>query len=130
MSNTTTVLIVDDDPDFRLQQRVSLEAAGYTVVEVDHAADAVDTMEKHNPDIAVIDLMMEETDSGFTLCHKLKRKRPEMPVIMVTAVASETGIEFGADTGEERNWVKADAMLAKPIRFEQLKKEMDRLLED
>ncbi len=37
-------------------------------------------------------------------------------------------MDFDAATDEERSWIKADAMLAKPIRFEQLKREIDRLL--
>ena len=43
-----------------------------------------------------------------------------MPVILVTAVASETGLDFDAATAEERGWIKADAVLDKPVRFEQL----------
>ena len=72
------------------------------------------------PDLAIVDLMMEYKDSGFALCYHIKKKDPSIPVILVTAVTSETGLEFDAATEEERSWVKADAMLAKPLRFEQL----------
>ncbi len=123
-----TVLVVDDDPDFRLQQRVGLESAGYAVVEAEGQAEALDLIKDLKPDIAVVDLMMEDADAGFTLCYMLKKKYADVPVILVTGVASETGLEFGADTEEEKNWVKADMLLAKPIRFEQLQKEIDRLL--
>ncbi len=57
----------------------------------------------------------------------MKKKYPGMPVVLVTAVTSETGLEFDAATDEERSWVKADALLAKPVRFEQLKREIERL---
>jgi hypothetical protein len=49
-------------------------------------------------------------------------------VILVTGVAAETGIPFSAATREERIWIKADALLPKPIRFEQLQPEVERLL--
>jgi hypothetical protein len=49
---------------------------------------------------------------------------------MATAVASEAGLGFDTATPEERSWVKADALLNKPIRPEQLRKEMLRLLKD
>ena len=124
----TTVLVVDDDQDFRLQQKVNLEKAGYTVVEADNREDALAAAQETQPDIAVIDLMMEEADAGFVLCYQLKQVCKEIPVVIVTAVASETGMEFGADTNEERSWIKADALLAKPIRFEQLQKEIVKLL--
>jgi CheY-like chemotaxis protein len=78
------------------------------------------------PDIAVIDLMMEQNDDGFVLAYRLKKKYPDVPVIMVTAVTSETGIDFTSapDTG---GWMKADALLQKPVRFEQLEAQIKRL---
>ena len=53
---------------------------------------------------------------------------PFLPVILATGMVSETGIEFDAATAEERSWIKADTVLNKPLRYEQLKKEIDRLL--
>ena len=48
---------------------------------------------------------------------------------MVTGVAHETGIKFEPGKQQEGGWIKADAVLAKPIRFEQLQRELERLLE-
>lgn len=124
----TRVLIVDDDTDFLLQQRLQLEQAGFEVIEADSHEKARRLLETTPFDVAVVDLMMEELDAGFTLAYEIKRKNPTIPVIMVTGVAGETGIEFDAATREERSWIKADAFLAKPVRFEQLLREMNRLL--
>ena len=129
MSTKKTILIVDDDTDYRFQQRVQLEAAGYAVIEADSEENAIALLETKTPDLAVVDLMMEEMDAGFTLCYYIKKKNPKIPVILVTGVTRETGLEFDAATSEERSWIKADAMLAKPIRFDQLKREIDRFLE-
>ena len=123
-----TILIVDDDVDFLEQMQLQLAAAGFDVVRAETRDQAEQALESANPDLAVVDLMMQEVDDGFTLCHHIK-KRKQMPVIMVTAVSSETGMAFDATTQEERSWVKADALLAKPVRFEQLMREIDRLLE-
>ncbi len=121
-------LLVDDDMDFRLQQRMLLESMGLEVVEAETRAQAEKILDETHPDIAVIDLMMEEADSGFVLCHRLKKHDPNLPVIIVTAVASETGMTFSASTREERSWIKADAVLNKPVRPAQLRKEIDKLL--
>lgn len=123
-----TVLMVDDDADFRFQQRAQLEAAGYHVVEASSYARALQLLGESRPDIALVDLMMEQFDAGFSLCYRIKKQDPTIPVVMITSVASETGLEFDAATDEERSWVKADALLTKPVRFEQLQREMDRLL--
>ncbi|HOS04328.1 MAG TPA: response regulator [Candidatus Hydrogenedentes bacterium] len=125
---TKTILLVDDDQDFLFQQRLQLEATGFRVAEANTAADAMRAFESAKPDLAIVDLMMENLDAGFTLCYQMKKKRPAMPIIMVTAVATETGMDFDASTEEERAWIKADVLLAKPIRFEQLKREVERLL--
>ncbi len=123
-----TILLADDDIDFRTQLELQLTAAGFEVVSAAGQAEAEQLLETVTPDLAILDLMMENQDGGFALCYHIKRKNAGIPVILVTAVANETGLEFDAATDEERSWIKADAMLAKPIRFEQLRKEMDRLM--
>ena len=122
------VLIVDDDEDFRFQQRVQLETAGFDVIEAASHAKARELLASAKFDVAIVDLMMEEMDAGFALCREIKQKDASIPVIMATAVTSETGLEFDASTHEERSWVQADAVLAKPIRFEQLLREINRLV--
>ena len=125
-----TVLVVDDDIDFMAQEKFHLEQAGYKVITAGSRKEAEQILERQRPDLALVDLMMEELDGGFTLCYHIKRKDRTIPVILVTAVASETGMSFDASTSEERQWVMADAVLAKPVRFEQLKREVDRLLKE
>jgi CheY-like chemotaxis protein len=126
-TQTKTILVADDDPDFLEQMALQLEAAGYQVLRAAGQRQAEEMLDDAKPDLAVVDLMMEHEDGGFALCYHIKRNRPGVPVIIVTAVASETGLEFDASTDEERGWVKADAMLAKPVRFEQLQREIVRL---
>ena len=126
--NAQTILVVDDDLDLVLELQVQLEAAGYRVVTAHSDKQARQVAASARPDAAVIDLMMEEHDSGFALAHHLKRQSPELPVILLTAVASETGIDFDAVTAEERAWVKADVVLDKPVRFETLLAQLRRLL--
>lgn len=124
-----TILVVDDDVDYRDMERIQLEAAGYTVLAADGEKQAQEMLAKQKPDLALVDLMLEHVDGGFALCHRIKVMDPNIPVILVTAVTSETGLEFDASTEEERSWVKADAMLTKPVRFEQLQSEIERLLD-
>jgi CheY-like chemotaxis protein len=123
-----TVLLVDDDGDFLFQQKAQLEAAGFHVLTAAGQRQAEEILAQHRPDLAVVDLMMDNPDTGFTLCYRIRKKDPSIPVIMVTSVNSETGLEFDMGSDSERSWIRADALLSKPIRFEQLKGEIDRLL--
>ena len=123
------ILVIDDDQDFLLQQQLVLEAAGYRVTRADTRKEGERLLAECRPDALIVDLMIDENDDGFALCYRAKKQSPAMPVIMVTGVAAETGIEFESATPEERAWIKADVLLAKPIRAEQLLGELQRLLE-
>jgi CheY-like chemotaxis protein len=123
-----TALVVDDDPDFLLQLRLGLEALGFDVTTRENEKGATEEIAHWQPDLVVVDLIMDHPDSGFLLSYRLKKKYPKTPVIIVSAVTSRTGLNFEPATPSERGWVKADAFLAKPVRMEQLKREIDRLL--
>lgn len=122
------ILLVDDDPDFLESMGQQLHAAGYGVISANSQKQAEALLADNRVNVAIVNLIMEHMDSGFVLCHHIKRKDPNIPVIMVTGVAAVTGIEFDASTDEERTWIKADSVLAKPVRFDQLQREIERLL--
>lgn len=127
-NRTLNVLVVDDDRDFLLQEKMWLEAAGYRVATAGGESEAKRLLDQTRPDLVVMDLMMENADGGFTLCYQVKKQYPDLPVILVSSVNAETGLDLDAATISERSWIKADAFLSKPIRFEQLRREIDRLV--
>jgi CheY-like chemotaxis protein len=126
--NDFTILVADDDPDYLFQTVLNLEKAGYKTVTVESQAEAESVISKFKPDLAIFDLMMENDDSGFILCYKLKKKYPDVPVILATAVARETGMSFSLDSESEKAWIRADRYLEKGIRAEQLDQEIMKLL--
>ncbi|MDX9973761.1 MAG: response regulator [FCB group bacterium] len=125
-----TILVVDDDEDFLLQQKVQLESAGFTVHTAGTPRKGQELFAQTKPDLAILDLMMGDMDAGLGLCHAMKKARPDLPVILVTSVMRETGLELDVTTDEERSWIQADVVLDKPVRFEQLRREIGRLLKD
>ncbi len=128
MKNQKTILLVDDDMDYLFQMKFQLERFGYKVVTAESQREAEEVIQTVKPDLAILDLMMENEDSGFILSYKMKRKYPEVPIILATAVSAETGMSFGISSEEERKWIKADLYLEKGIRPEQLQKEISKLL--
>jgi CheY-like chemotaxis protein len=111
-----TILVADDDPDYLYQTITNLESSGYRTVAVESQSEAELFISKSKPDLAIFDLMMENDDSGFILCYKIKKKYPEVPVIMATAVSRETGLSFSVDSENEKSWIRADRYLEKGIR--------------
>ena len=110
--------LVDDDDDFLFQHRLHLETAGFNVLVAHGQKEAEAILAQQRPDLAVIDVMMENPDAGFTLCHRIRKQDASIPVILVTSVNSETGLDFALATDEQRAWIKADALLvqADPLR--------------
>jgi DNA-binding NtrC family response regulator len=123
-----TALLVDDDIDFLEQHKMGLESIGFKVITAETQKDAAALIESEKYDLAVFDLMMENEDSGFILSYKSKKQNPDIPVIIATSVTNETGLQFDSATEESKSWVKADIMLDKDLRFEQLERAINTLL--
>jgi len=123
-----TVLIVDDDSDYLFQMKSAIQDMGYEVISAETQKEAESIIERIRPDLAILDLMMESQDTGFILCHQIKNKYPEVPIIIASAVTAETGMIFDVNTQEDQDWIKADLFLDKGIRLDQLHKEINKLL--
>jgi CheY-like chemotaxis protein len=123
-----TILVADDDPDYLFQTVYNLGRAGYKTIAVESQAEAESVMSKIKPDLAIFDLMMESDDSGFILCYKIKKRYPDVPVILATAVSRETGMSFSLDSEMDKAWIRADRYLEKGIRPEELDQEVMKLL--
>ena len=124
------VLIVDDDIDLLEGQKLFLEGNGYTVKTALSMKEGVEALESFLPDIIVVDLMMEHYDSGFVFCKKA-REIPglsDIPMIMQTAAPEETGFTFDAYNPKEREWMKVDEILTKPVPLEHLKRVIEQYL--
>ena len=122
------VLLIDDDPDFRQQAKQSLQDAGYNVTEAEGENQAYEIIRNKKFDVTIVDLTLENSDSGFSLSYHLKKDHPKMPVVLLSNSISEFGIAFSLESAAERSWIKADALLNKPIRSEQLLQAVKRLL--
>jgi two-component system, OmpR family, response regulator len=122
------ILIVDDDPDYLFQTKFSLQKAGYKILTAETMIEAEDIIEREPLRLAIFDLMMERDDAGFILSYHAKKKHPEMPVILLTAVTAETGRQFGSNLEGMNDWIKADLYLEKGLHPDQLVSHIKSLL--
>jgi CheY-like chemotaxis protein len=128
MTENKKILIVDDDPDCLEQNAMALRMTGHELILAASQAEAEEMLLRHQPSLAVLDLMMEEEDSGFVLCHTIKKLYPDMPVILLTGVTAATGMSFKSQDARGRRWVEADVLLDKPVRPEELRSTVAKLL--
>lgn len=83
------ILIADDNPSGRELLRVILERDGYQVIEAADGAEAVLLMDKHNPDLAILDIHMPKHD-GFEVLAILRKdsRYNTTPIMALTASAT------------------------------------------
>jgi DNA-binding NtrC family response regulator len=84
---TATVLVVDDEVSIADGLRLTLEAEGYSVRIAGSLATALSVMSQADVQAAVVDLMLPDGD-GLTLTRELKKRDPNVEVIIVTAYGS------------------------------------------
>lgn len=119
------ILIVDDDPDVVEASSLFLRKEGY---EVDYAYDRATGMEKvkgYQPDLVILDVMMEMPDDGIAMAQDLRRAGFKAPILMLTSIGKATGLEFGKDS----DMVPVDAFEEKPVGPEALVARVRELLE-
>lgn len=116
------ILLVDDDADLLEQQKILLESKGFKVITAENGEDAWLLFKKEKPGAAIIDLIMEQHDSGFVLCHRIKKEEhgKNIPVFLLTSATYQTGYKFGSSTAEEKEWIKCDEILTKPIVLDEI----------
>jgi two-component system, OmpR family, alkaline phosphatase synthesis response regulator PhoP len=102
MTESRQVLVVEDEADIRNLVRYNLEQEGYVVAEAADGEQGLALARKQRPHLVVLDLMLPGMN-GLEVCRVLRgdEKTAKMPVVMLTARATEVdkvlGLEIGAD---------------------------------
>jgi two-component system OmpR family response regulator len=96
------IAIVEDEAAIAANYRDALQHQGFAVSIHTNRSNARDAFEQSLPDLAIIDVGLEdEFEGGFELCRELRTRAPELPIVFLTARDSEldiiSGLRLGAD---------------------------------
>ena len=105
-SESPVVVVIEDEADIAAAVAARLRSEGFTVVIAGDGPSGVDAVERHRPDVVVLDLMLPGFD-GLEVCRRIQSERP-VPVVMLTARDDETDVLVGLGVG-------ADDYLTKPF---------------
>jgi len=108
---TTTVLVVEDEDSFIDALTVGLAREGFRVQVARDGAEALAIFDAVRPDLVLLDVMLPKV-SGIDVCREIRTKS-KVPIIMVTAKASEIDTVVGLEVG-------ADDYVSKPYRLREL----------
>lgn len=108
------ILYVEDDQDFRDSMRIFLEANDYIMAEAASGEEGLKVFTQEQPDLLIIDLMMEEVDSGASLVKELKAIGCTVPIYMLSSVGDS--LSMSTDYSE----LGLSGVLQKPFDFDLL----------
>ena len=80
------ILVLDDDPDILEALRILLEANGYIMVGAATGEEGLKVCEESDPDLIIVDLMMEEVDAGTSFVRELRAAGHAPPIYMLSSV--------------------------------------------
>src|SRR5512137_1726297 len=118
------ILIVDDDPDITFATGLFLKKAQHEVLTASNRADGLKAIDDENPDLIILDVMMEEADDGIAMAQELRRQGCDTPILMLTSVGKVTGFAYD----EDHEMVPVNAFFDKPIQPDLLVQKVNELL--
>jgi len=126
------ILMIDDDPDIVTAIRIPLEASGYEFYEASSGREGLAKIKEVNPDLIILDVMMETATEGFQVSLRLRDPSPQseyaayrhIPILMLTAIHTTTPLRFKPD----EDYLPVDAFLEKSADPDMLLKKVEELL--
>jgi DNA-binding response OmpR family regulator len=104
--------------------RIVLEAKGYEVVSAGNVSQGMSVLEETNPDLMILDVMMEEPDDGIRMARQVRRKGFDLPILMLTSV----NVAMGLHIDKDEEMVPVDEFQEKPVDPETLIRKVELLL--
>jgi DNA-binding response OmpR family regulator len=116
------ILVADDSANIREVLQMNLETLGYEVLLAADGDQALQAVERENPDLLILDVMMPR-QNGFQVCRKVKThpRHGATPVILLTAKSQREDVYWGKDCG-------ADEYVTKPFSAKELEDLVERLI--
>ena len=123
------ILIVEDDKDIREGVGIYLKSQGYQVFMASDGIEGLETLEKEDIHLAIVDIMMPRMD-GITMTMKLREKH-DFPVIMLSAKSEEVdkvmGLNIGADDYVTKPFTPMELMARVNSQMRRYKRFMEKL---
>jgi DNA-binding response OmpR family regulator len=98
------ILVIDDDPAMTELLRILLEPTSAEILTANSGAEGVETARQHQPDIAILDLMMPKMN-GWEVCKAI-REFSSMPLLVLSAMDNPGMVATALDAGADDYLIK------------------------
>ncbi len=127
------ILVIEDDADMVVALSMPLEANGYEVITAPTGEEGLRKVKETEPDLIILDVMMETTTAGFQVSLQLRSPDPQseyaayrhIPILILTAIHTTTSLRFGPDEA----YLPVDDFVDKPIDPDVLLEKVHTLIE-
>ena len=113
------IYVIEDDYNIQEIVKLALESNGYEVVVFDNAIDALEAMRTNKPDMAIFDVMLPQMD-GISAVKKIRETDTQLPILILSAKASELDKIQGLDSGSDDYMTKPFSVLELTARVRTL----------
>ena len=120
-NNKSNILIIEDSNIIRAQEAEVLRQRNYNIFESETGKDGIKIFEKENIDLVILDLELNDMN-GLKILEQIKKKNPNVPVLMVSGTGNATSISKSLKNG-------ASDFMRKPIIFEEFLLKTDMLID-
>ncbi len=116
------ILMIDDDINLVNVVKMVLEAKSYVFDSAHSAAEGLKKIKQFEPDLIILDVIMEDFVAGFRVVSELRTGEPgseyekysKIPILMLTSVTSKTNVNFSEKAGTAL--LPVDAFIEKPVK--------------
>jgi CheY-like chemotaxis protein len=128
------ILMIDDDINLVNVVKMVLEAKEYQFFTAHSAADGLEKIKECNPDLIILDVIMEDFVAGFRVVSELRTGGPDsefsayskIPILMLTSVTTKTNVNFSEKVGTAL--LPVDVFIEKPVKPARLIAKIEELL--
>jgi CheY-like chemotaxis protein len=115
MEKSLKIVMVDDNTDFLFTMETFLERNGFEVLTADDGQKGIELIRKEQPDLIMLDIMMETLFSGFEVCKQVRSDSDlkYIPIIGISGMGEELDIDYRQ--WPDYDYFRPDAFLDKPV---------------
>ena len=127
--SASSILIIDDDPDFVAVTTAILETKQYNVSYAYNPEEGYAKLEEEMPDAIILDVMMGKGADGFIFARKMRKETrfDKIPILMLTSMREQTGFDFPGERIHEK-FLPVDDYLEKGVEPHVLLEKIEQLL--
>lgn len=120
MEKNIKIVVIDDNTDYLFTMETFLQRNGFETASADNGNAGLELIRQEQPDLILLDIMMETLFSGFEVCKQVRSDKDleYIPIIGISAMGDELGIQY--NQWQDYEYFSPDKFIEKPVDKQRL----------